>query len=220
VEVVEIEVGKIHPTNWNVNRMSAGMRKKLARYLKREGLVEPLVVRPHPKEEGCYEVIGGEHRLRICSEELGYKTVPCVVLEGLDDKRAKILSVNLNEMSGAPSPHLLSKLLNDLHQTIPMPDLEATLPWDEGEIQDVLSLMRVPEGFADELEGEAQEIDRDAPNAVTIVLDERQRETFDRAIERAGGEIGKVRDLKARAVTRMAEVYLGERGRAAGSENR
>ena len=34
------------------------MREKLTRYLKREGLVEPLVLRPHPKEKECYELIG------------------------------------------------------------------------------------------------------------------------------------------------------------------
>ena len=36
MKVVEVEVGKIHPNTWNVNRMSAGMRTKLTRYLKRE----------------------------------------------------------------------------------------------------------------------------------------------------------------------------------------
>ena len=38
MNIVEIEIGKIHPNGWNVNRMNVGMRTKLTRYLKREGL--------------------------------------------------------------------------------------------------------------------------------------------------------------------------------------
>ena len=208
MNIVEIEIGKIHPNGWNVNRMNVGMRTKLTRYLKREGLVEPLVVRPHPEREGEYELLGGEHRWRIAGTDLGYTTVPCVVVEGLDDRRAKILSVNLNEMSGESVPSLLSKLLNDLHAEMPMPDLEAVLPYDNREIQDVLSLMQLPEGLGDELEDEAAEMEKDQPTVVTVVLDKQQSETFDRAIEKAADEIGKARDLKARAVTLMAQTYL------------
>jgi len=209
VEVVEIEVGRIHPNNWNVNRMPARMREKLARYLRREGLVEPLVVRPHPKREGEYELLGGEHRWRICKEELGYEAVPCVVVD-LDDKRAEVLSINLNEMSGDSVPSLLSKLLNDLHQEMPVGDMEAMLPYDTREITDVLSLMQLPEGLGDELEEEAEAQDEDAPTAVTIVFDKEQLALFEQALERASDEIGKVKDFRARAVARMATAYLGE----------
>ncbi len=127
------------------------MQKKLAGYLKREGFVEPLVVQPHPKLDGDFELLGGEHRWRIAKEVLQYKTVPCVVVTGLDEKRARILSINLNEMSGAPVPALLSKLLNSLQQEMTLPDLEATLPYEAREIQDALSLMQLPAGLGDEL---------------------------------------------------------------------
>ena len=208
MKVVEIDVGEIHPNDWNVNRMGPGMWKKLVRYLKREGLVEPLVVRSHPKREGEFELLGGEHRWRICKEELKYETVPCVVVNGLDEKRAKILSVNLNEMSGESMPSLLSKLLNDLHADMPMPDLEAVLPYDSREIQDVLSLMQLPEGLGEEIEDEAEEVDKECPTPVTVVLDKRQAAIFEEALDRAKVEIGTARDMKARAVTLMAEAYL------------
>jgi ParB-like chromosome segregation protein Spo0J len=210
MEVVEIPVEWIHPNGWNVNRMAPAMRKKLAAYLKREGLVEPLVVRPHPGRKGEYELLGGEHRWRICREELGYDKIPCVILEGLDDKRAKILSINLNSMSGDSVPSLLSKLLSDLHQEMPLPDLEATLPYDAREIQDALSLMQLPEGLAEEVEDEADAMDEESPVVVTVVLDKTQAATFDEALGKASDEIGKAKDFKARAVTKMAEAYLGK----------
>ena len=49
----------------------------------------------------------------------------CVIVNGLDDKRAKILSVNLNSMMGETVPSLLSKLLTDLHVEMPLDDMQA-----------------------------------------------------------------------------------------------
>ncbi len=58
-------------------------------------------------------------------------------------------------------------------------------------------------------------MDKESPTVLTVVLDKTQAATFEQAIEKASDEIGKVRDLKARAVTRMAEAYL-KTGQAAG----
>jgi len=209
MDVVDIKVDQLEANPWNVNRMSPGMMKKLTAYLKREGLVEPIVVRPHPQKEDRYEILGGFHRWTICREQLGYEAVPCVVVD-LNDKRAKILSVNLNSMSGQAVPSLLSNLLHELEQEMPMPDLEATLPFDQGEITDFLSLMQVPEGFADELEQEAKQKDKDAPEVVTIILDRKQHGLWEQALEAAQDEVGGARNPKARTLELMATRYLGQ----------
>jgi len=206
MDVVEIKIDLLDPNPWNVNRMSSGMQKKLTAYLKREGLVEPIVVRPHPTKNGRYEILGGFHRWSICKDELEYETVPCVITP-LNDKRAKILSVNLNSMSGQTVPSLLSNLLHDLEQEMPMPDLEATLPYDKSEIVDILSLMQVPEGFADELEKEASQKDKDAPEVLTVVLDRKQHRLWEEALEAAGSEIGGARNPKARTLELLATRY-------------
>ena len=210
MDVIEIQVDLLEPNSWNVNRMAPGMMKKLTAYLKREGLVEPIVVRPHPKKDDRYEILGGFHRWSICKDELGFETVPCVIAD-LNDKRAKILSVNLNSMSGQAVPHLLSNLLHDLEQEMMMPDLEATLPFDKGEITDFLSLMQVPEGFADDLEREAKQKDNDAPEVVTIVLDRKQHGLWEEAVEAAQEEVGGARNPKARTLELLATRYLGQK---------
>jgi ParB-like chromosome segregation protein Spo0J len=208
MEVVQIDVHDLVPNSWNVNRMSRPMMRKLAAYLKREGLVEPIVVRRHPEREGKYEILGGFHRWSICKDDLGYETVPCVVVEGLDDKRAKVLSVNLNSMSGETVPSLLSNLLHDLEQDMPLPDLEATLPYDQGEIVDFLSLMQIPEGFADDLESEAERKDKDAPTVLTIVLDRKQAALWEEATTLAAEEVGGARNPKARTLELLAARYV------------
>lgn len=211
MEVVQLAIDRLVPNPWNANRMSTPMMKKLTAYLKREGLVEPLVVRPHPKELGYFEILGGYHRWTICKDQLGYEAVPCVVVEKLSDKRAKILSVNLNSMKGEAVPSLLSNLLNDLQQNIPLPDLEATLPYDTGEIQDFLSLMQLPEGFADELEDEAQRKDDKAPTVLTLVLDKKQSELWDEVIEAAKDKVGGSKNPKSRTLEVVCAQYLADR---------
>lgn len=212
MDVVNIKTDLLEANPWNVNRMSKPMMKKLAAYLKREGLVEPIVVRPHPTKDGRFEILGGFHRWTICKDELGYETVPCVIVP-LNDKRAKILSVNLNSMSGQTVPSLLSSLLHDLEQEMAMPDLEATLPYDKTEIVDFLELMKIPEGFADELEQDAKRKDKEAPEVLTVVLDRKQHVLWEQALEAAEGEIGGARNPKARALELMAQRYLAGVGK-------
>ena len=91
-----------------------------------------------------------------------------------------------------------------------MPDLEATLPFDQGEIMDFLSLMQVPEGFADELEMEARQKDMEAPEVVTIVLDRKQHGLWEAAIEAAQEEVGGARNPRARTLELLATRYLGQ----------
>ena len=92
-----------------------------------------------------------------------------------------------------------------------MPDMEATLPFDQGEITDFLSLMQVPEGFADELEQEARQKDKDAPEVVTIVLDRKQHGLWEQAVEAAQDEVGGARNPKARTLELLASRYLGQK---------
>lgn len=218
MNVTEIPVDRLEANPWNVNRMNKGMMRKLTAYLKREGLVEPIVVRPHPEREDRYEILGGFHRWTICKDELGYETVPCVVVE-LSDKRAKILSVNLNSMKGESVPSLLSQLLHDLDQEMPMPDIEATLPFDAGEITDYLALLQVPEGFADELEEDAKRKDREAPEVLTVVLDRIQHALWEQAVEVAQDEVAGTRNPKARTLELITAAYLSSREAVKGRAN-
>ena len=72
------------------------------------------------------DIMGGCHRWKI-AKDLGYETVPCAVVE-LDDRRAKILSVNLNEMKAQSVSVLLSELIHDLTQVLSLEDLGSIQP--------------------------------------------------------------------------------------------
>src|SRR5262245_11895799 len=92
LKIQELPVEKLGPNPLIPNRMSDAMVANVRAYIEREGCVEPIIVRP--RDQG-YEILGGFHLWKV-AQDLDMKTVPCVVVK-LDDRRAKVLSINLNE---------------------------------------------------------------------------------------------------------------------------
>ena len=174
--VVEIGVEKLTPNPWNPNRMSEAMRAKLKIYLQREGFVEPLVVRPLGED---YQILGGFHRWEI-AKELAYPTAPCVVVD-VDDKRAKVLTINLNEMKGQSLPALLANLVHDLSKELVLEDLEKQLPYSIDELKDSLDLLKIPDGLDGFLKTEAERQARERPHILTFVVED--VDVVERAIE-------------------------------------
>jgi ParB family chromosome partitioning protein len=200
-DLQEIEVGRLQPNPWNPNRMSEEMYHKLKAYIKREGLVEPIVVRPKGE---CYEILGGFHRWRI-AKELGYETVPCAVVD-LDDRRAKILSINLNEMKGQTVSALLSELVHDLSQELTLEDLESQLPYTEADLKDALEVMKIPDGLEAYLDAEVEKAERERPHILSFVVED--VETVERAIESASKRNGGL--TRGKSLVELARAYLGE----------
>lgn len=200
-DLVEIDVGNVQPNPWNPNRMSEEMYHKLKAYIKREGLVEPIVVRA--KGEG-YEILGGFHRWKI-ARELGYETVPCAVVE-LDDRRAKILSINLNEMKGQSVSALLSELVHDLSQELTLEDLESQLPYSEADLKDALEIMKIPDGLEAYLDAEIEKAERERPHILSFVVED--VETVEKALESASQRNGGL--TRGKSLVEIARAYVGE----------
>ena len=166
-----------------------------------EGLVEPIVVRPH--EDG-YQILGGYHRWKI-AQELGYETVPCAVVD-LDERRAKILTINLNEMKGQSVSALLSELVHDLSQELTLEDLESQLPYGEAELKDALEIMKIPDGLEAMLDDEVEKAERERPHILSFVVED--VETVEAAIEKASQANGGL--TRGKALVEIAREYVGE----------
>lgn len=205
LEVVHLPVGELRPNPWNPNKMSEEMRHKLREYLRKEGLVQPLIVR---RLADHYQLLGGFHRWTICKDELGYTEVPCVVID-VDDKRAKLLTVNLNELSGDPVPHLLAELVHDLSRDTSLDDLASMLPYNQNELLDLEELLKLPDGLAAFVEEEVAREKAAAPTVLTFVVED--AEAIERAVTQAADTLeGKNR--RGRALGVLAREYLAARG--------
>jgi ParB family chromosome partitioning protein len=89
-ELLEIPVGAIHPNPKQPRRkFEAEAASGLADSVKRQGIIQPLLVRP--RGVGGYEIVAGERRWRA-AREAGRETVPAVV-RAVDDRDTLLLGL-------------------------------------------------------------------------------------------------------------------------------
>jgi hypothetical protein len=127
-------VDRLVPNTWNPNRMDEWMLTKLREHVAKFGFVDPILVRPIPNTQN-YEIIDGEHRWKVAME-MGLKEVPVVVIEGVSEKEAKLMTLAANELKGKSEPTAVLDIVLDLTDTefyglLPFPNetLEWILSW-------------------------------------------------------------------------------------------
>lgn len=137
LKTVDLPVDDLRPNPWNPNRMDERTLQATKESLATYGFVEPTLVRPHPDEEGAYQIINGEHRWKV-APDLGYQVIPCVVAT-LSDTAARKLTIVLNETRGEPDDHLLGTLLAEL-QKEEGEGLRNALRYNDAEVDHLLAL--------------------------------------------------------------------------------
>ena len=201
-----VPLGDLLPHPLNTNVMPKDYRRKLKAHIKRTGRYPFLVVRPHPKEEGKYQVLDGHHRVGIL-KELGHEQARCDVWE-VDDREAKLLLATLNRLEGQDLPIRRAKLIHDLLGEMSVDDLAGLIPEGGRQIEDLHSLLEFPaDEIAAELEEEAEKTEKVLPRVMSFVVTPDQEEVIEQAVELASdGTAG--RDRKARGLTNLAKIFL------------
>jgi len=179
-----------HPDN--PNRMSKANFNKLVRNIKRSGRYEPLIVRPHPDETGCFQIINGHHRC-MALVQLGYKTADAIVWD-IDDEQTDVLLATLNRLCGSDELDKKLKLLKRLAVAVNTAELAKLLPQTAGQIERLVNLKRLDKPAR-------MNADSFATSLVFFVNDA-QKQTIEEAIELALN----YKDSRPRAVKRAAAV--------------
>jgi DNA modification methylase len=136
VEVRELPLSSLVEAPWNANRVPVAILERVRRSLCEFGIVENLVARPHPERAGMFEVISGNHRLRLLLE-LEVEIAPVVVLE-LNDARARLLAQTLNRTRGSDDPQAYARLLEEILQGFERVEVASFLPETEATIDHFL----------------------------------------------------------------------------------
>lgn len=118
--------GELNPNPWNSNRVGPEMEARLEASIREFGFVKPIVCRR--LADDTLQILGGEHRARK-AVEMGIARVPVVVLEGINDRRAKALGLADNGRYGEDDALKLSAILGDIGT-----DMLAVLPFDEKDL--------------------------------------------------------------------------------------
>lgn len=138
LKVRQIAVGELQPAPWNANVVPDDVLEKVRRSLTDFGVVENLVARSMPG--GGYEVISGNHRLRLLTE-MGVAKVPVHVVE-VDDAHARILAQTLNRTRGQDDAEAYAALLTDVLAEMDMADVLAYLPESEKSLTQALDAVK------------------------------------------------------------------------------
>jgi len=116
MDVVQLPIAKLHRAEWNANRVDDETMGKIRHSIEQFGVVENLVVRPHPSKRGAFEVLSGNHR-RDLYAEAGMTDAPCVIVK-VDDAHARLLAQTLNRTRGVDDPLAYRELLEQVVQDL------------------------------------------------------------------------------------------------------
>ncbi len=201
-----VPIADLVPHPMNTNAMPPDLFEKLKGHLRRNGRYPAVIVRPHPSDDGKYEVIDGHHRARAL-ESLGHETVRVDVWH-VDDTETRVLLATLNRLEGDDVPVRRAELLHALMGEMSSADLASLVPESEAEIRDLHALLELPAGdLAAELAREAAETEKTLPVVLTYVVHPEHATLIADAVERASdGIVG--RDRKARGLFNLATHYL------------
>ena len=110
--LLRLPLDRLRPHPANANVMDEERLEKLAENIRREEDYPPLVVRPHPEEQGAYQILDGHQRLDIL-RRLGHQEATCYVWP-CDDRTALVLLATLNRLEGQDDPLKRAELLREL----------------------------------------------------------------------------------------------------------
>ena len=138
VDIKIVGIEDVYPNPWNPNIQSVRVEEATTESIGMFGMLDPLTVRPHPDQEGKYQIIDGAHRQASCMK-LGYKVIPVNVVKGLTEGEAKKLTVIANETRGYAEKPALADLLSTIKPEFGE-ELIQGLPYYQNELDDLLAM--------------------------------------------------------------------------------
>ncbi|OGD78361.1 MAG: hypothetical protein A2Y64_00100 [Candidatus Coatesbacteria bacterium RBG_13_66_14] len=142
----EVELDRIEPNPLQPRRLfPPESLEGLAASIRAQGLLQPVLVRPKAGEEGRYQVIAGERRLRA-AKMAGLERVP-VIVRAVDDRSALTLTLLENLQREDLRPIELAQGLKELVERFGLTQAELArgLGVSREQVSNTLRLLKLPE---------------------------------------------------------------------------
>ena len=207
IESIGIDRLVAHPAN--PNRMSGAAFKKLVGHIERTGNYEPVIVRPHPKRAGCFEIINGYHRVEALKQS-GRKRCDCVVWQ-VDDTEALLLVATLNRLCGSDELDKKSELIKSLSKRFSTKELVGKLAESRKSIERLKELSRPVPLLNLRQSAKVRLTAKVFLNPLMFFLSDEQKKIVDEALAKAAGpnQPGTGAQKRAGAIVKIAETFLG-----------
>jgi len=141
MEYKKLKIDELKPNEYNPNEMTESIMNHLIAEIKRIGFLQPVLV----NMEGI--IIDGEHRW-LAAKEVGLEEVP-VIQADMDEKDAKLTTINMNQIKGELNPLKFAELLTDLRNDLELEDLSETFNMSIPELENYDLLLNLPESDID-----------------------------------------------------------------------
>ncbi len=145
-EFFECAIEELYPSADNPRQTFDDARlAELAESIKNQGIVQPIVVRQRPAQQGGYFIIAGERRWRA-AQRAGLRAVPVVVKEISSDGAFELMLVeNLQreDLNPIEEAEAYQRLVADHHYT--QEKLAERVGKDRATIANALRLLKLPE---------------------------------------------------------------------------
>lgn len=151
--VYTLPVAKLHPGKYQPRtQFSDEAISELAESIKKNGIMQPIIVRVSGKAEGKYEIVAGERRWRA-SQKAGLDAVP-VIIRDIPDKQALELALveNIQRMDLSPIEEAMGyqRLIEEFEYT--QEELSGVIGKSRSHIANLLRLLSLPDEIRDMVE--------------------------------------------------------------------
>lgn len=117
----------------------------LVESIREKGVLQPLLVRPNPKQKDGYEIIAGERRYRA-SKKAGLTQVP-VIIKNFDDKTALevalIENLQREDLNAVEEGEAYVRLMNEFHYT--QEELARVVGKSRSYVANMMRLLELPD---------------------------------------------------------------------------
>lgn len=122
---------------------------ELKQSIENHGILQPLQIIKSPREEGFYEVVSGERRLRAANL-IGLERLPCIIIKDTDKSNeiAIIENIQRSDLHPLELAHAYGDLLQIKHTQAAVAQSLGVSPQS---VSDTLKLLEIPEDVQKEL---------------------------------------------------------------------
>lgn len=173
-----VDINFLVPNSWNFNQQSREVFRAEMESIRRNGFCDPILVRKHPKQKGCYEIIDGEHRW-LAAKEVGFTKVPVISFGTISDQRAKGISVTFNETKGDAHKTALARVIAEIQGD---EDIRVQLPYSDSDLESLINLAESPQMPMDTKEG--KDLLSDKPTSIVLYPSAENHEIWEQMVDR------------------------------------
>lgn len=193
--VYTLAVNKLHPGKYQPRtQFNEATLGELAESIRKNGIMQPIIVRASKKQNGKYEIVAGERRWRA-AQLAELKEVPVLIRE-IHDKQALELALVENiqrqDLSPIEEANGYQRLIEEFEYT--QEELASTIGKSRSHIANLLRLLSLPDEIREMLEnneltmGHARAL-IGVPNAVQLARDIVRKGLNVRQVEQASREL-------------------------------